>query len=133
MKLFKELWKRITTPPSMCPDIEVGHVKELMCDILVDYNDSDLTYEEKWILASIQIQPNTFENIEFNWKYALEGNNKFRKDLQCSEECMYDFDKHDEYLKMISDELRKILNNLIEKEEIIVDNGVYKYCIHDYQ
>ena len=67
-KLFSELWKKINNPRSACPDVEIGHVRQVMADILAEYNNSNLSFEEKWILALITISPIAMLDIEFYWE-----------------------------------------------------------------
>ncbi|HDY68564.1 MAG TPA: hypothetical protein ENH85_12320 [Candidatus Scalindua sp.] len=120
-KLFTELWSRINNPRSACPDIETGHVRQLMADILAEHDQSDLSYEEKWIRALVMIAPTRMSSIEFYWEYKSVGHD------------YEDFDELDRRTAEAKRIAKEAVKSLVDKDEIILIGDKYNSTIHTYQ
>ena len=56
IEVCQEVWRRINNSKSVCPDIEIGQVLNVMIDIFVERNRSkSLTEAEKWALYYVEI------------------------------------------------------------------------------
>lgn len=59
LEAFHEVWNRLFNPRSGCPDVELGHVSDVMVDILIAAGKDDkLTPAQQWVFAKICLHPN---------------------------------------------------------------------------
>lgn len=64
---FRQLWERIYSPGSACPDVELGFIEQEMTGILQAHGTADGSPEERWILAQLLLRPRSLSSIQCGW------------------------------------------------------------------
>ena len=73
-KAFKELWSEIYHPRCACPDVEIGHVFDVMAKILSKtIKDKELIHHQacKYILSILYFNPTTEYHIQDSWAHII--------------------------------------------------------------
>jgi hypothetical protein len=68
---FQKIWARIDNPHSMCPDVEIGYVRQVLAEVLAEAlsQDPTLTQEvDRFVLGSILVAPITDSELSGTWR-----------------------------------------------------------------
>jgi len=122
-KAFKELWNGIYHPRCACPDVEIGHVFDVMAKILSKtIKDKELIHHQacKYILSVLYFNSATEYHIKESWSYiAFPTSNRYQMDYD-------DVDKRvEEEFEYAKRELDKLLE--MELVDTIMDGDFVKY------
>jgi hypothetical protein len=91
IELCQKIWNKINKPYSMCPDIEIGYVEQIMAELLSETLNIENALD-KLLLAKILISPTSptsFSNLVYFWsnikehqiKQPVSENGDYKADL----------------------------------------------------
>jgi hypothetical protein len=67
---FQKIWAKIDNPHSMCPDVEIGYVRQVLAEVLAEALSQDLTLTQevdRFVLGSILVAPITDSELSGTW------------------------------------------------------------------
>lgn len=70
IELVQKIWDKVYNPNSCVPDIEIGHVREILAQVLAEtlVGSEGLDSEvDRYVLSSILVGPVTGMDLDFQW------------------------------------------------------------------
>jgi hypothetical protein len=67
---LQKIWAKIDNPHSMCPDVEIGYVRQVLAEVLAEALSQDLTLTQevdRFVLGSILVAPATGMDLSMSW------------------------------------------------------------------
>jgi hypothetical protein len=66
-EVLAKIWSMIDNPRSMCSDVEIGHVKDVLAKVLAESLPADLEPIDRWVLARVGISPAEEKSLIWAW------------------------------------------------------------------
>lgn len=113
---YKRLWDRLYNPRSMCPDVELGRIQEVMTQILAEEDTNPISSKAKEVLAHITLAPRTLEQLRYWWI-----------DTHTEDQYHLDSEEYDELVHQLRLEIDKLVDELrdltITIDEVVACKG----------
>jgi hypothetical protein len=115
--LLKLIWSKIDRPNSMCPDIEIGYVRQVLGEAMAaEIKDQGVIAEEsyQWVLGQLLVSPSSESSLANIW---YETNRVYVEQIQPPNDNYED----EGYLKAINDKFEsEDLERARRSEEVAV-------------
>lgn len=117
---FAELWGRVNNPRSMCPDVEIGFVREQMIEILMAHYPQ-ATEPKSWLLAMLALGPSLRVSAAADWAQRLLKILEPR--TSSSADWARYWDAEDDITSKASAEMQLTIDELLASGAIVAQDG----------
>jgi hypothetical protein len=66
-EVLTKIWSMIDNPRSMCPDVEIGFVKDVLSKVMAENLPVDLEPIDRWVLSWVSVAPAEEKSLAWAW------------------------------------------------------------------